>query len=169
MVEHLARELQMLGWSDVSGSTIKRDVDCFVHTYLSQTRGRVNIDEAIECPLGNLDILVQEPDSARLRFNFGPKKPLPAAVFAYALTEFWDAENHNGKTLELREIMTSEGSPGLVFKLDQESVLSYLDELRDVTSGHMLFEDTPLVRRVIRLQESPRDPISFLEGYYGGK
>ena len=35
MVELLIRDLQALGWSDVSHSTITRDVDCFVHTYLS--------------------------------------------------------------------------------------------------------------------------------------
>lgn len=167
VVELLIRDVQALGWSDVSHSTIKRDVDCFVHTYLSPKADKTHIDDTIECPLSNLGILIQEPDSERLRFRTGPKATLPAAVFAYALAQFWDKQNNRGKALELREIMRSEGSPGSVFKLDQESMLGYLDALKDVTSGYMVFEDTALVRRVIRPRESACNPMSFLEDYYG--
>jgi len=169
MVELLIRDLQALGWSDISHSTIKRDVDCFVHTYLSPRADKAHIDDTIECPLSNLGILIQEPDSERLRFKTGPKTTLPAAVFAYALAQFWDKRNNRGKALELREIMRSEGSPGLIFKLDQESTLGYLDALKDVTSGYMIFEDTSLVRRVIRLRESACNQMSFLEDYYGSR
>lgn len=169
MVELLIRDLQALGWSDISHSTIKRDVDCFVHTYLSPRGDKAQSDDIFECPLSNLGILIQEPDSERLRFKTGPKITLPAAVFAYALTQFWDRQNNRGKTLELREIIRSEGSPGLIFKLDQESMLAYLDALQDVTSGYMIFEDTSLVRRVIRPRESDCNPMSFLEDYYGSR
>ena len=169
MVELLIRDLQALGWSDVSHSTIRRDVDCFVHTYLSPRTDRTYIDDVIECPLSNLGLLIQEPDSERLRFKAGPKTTLPAAVFAYAIAKFWDKRNNRGKALELGEIMRSEGSPGLIFKLDQESMLGYLDALKDVTSGYMIFEDTSLVRRVIRPREVECNPISFLEDYYGSR
>ncbi len=169
MVELLIRDLQALGWSDVAHSTIKRDVDCFVHTYLSPKADKEHIGDTIECPLSNLGILVQEPDGERLRFRNGPKTTLPAAVFAYALAQFWDKRNNKGRTLELREIMRSEGSPGLIFKLDQESMLGYLDALKDVTSEYMIFEDTSLVRRVIRPRESRRNPMWLLEDYYGSR
>jgi len=169
MVELLIRDLQALGWSDVAHSTIRRDVDCFVHTYLSLRTDRTHIDDVIECPLSNLGLLIQEPDSERLRFKTGPKTTLPAAVFAYAIAQFWDKRNNRGKALELREIMRSEGSPGLIFKLDQESMLGYLDALKGVTSGYMIFEDTSLVRRVIRPREAECNPISFLEDYYGSR
>lgn len=169
MVELLIGDLQALGWSDVSYSTIKRDVDCFVHSYLSPRTDAAHIYDSTECPLINLGILIQESDSERLRFKTGPKITLPAAVFAYALAQFWDNRNNKGKALELREIMRSEGSPGLIFKLDQESMLGYLDALKNVTSGYMIFEDTPLVRRVIRPTEAVCNPISFLENYYGSR
>jgi len=169
MVELLIRELQTLGWSDVSHSTIKRDVDCFIHTYLSPRTDVAHVDDSIDCPLSNLGILVQEPDSERLRFRTGPKATLPPSIFAYALAQFWNTRNNKGKTLELREIARSEGSPGLIFRLDQESLLCYLDVLKDVTSGYMTFEDTSLVRRVIRTKETPYDPLLFLEDYYGNR
>jgi hypothetical protein len=164
--ESLLRDLHMLGWSDVSPGTIKRDVDCFVQTYLSRTSVDGSINNDLECPVTSLDILIQEPDSERLRFRMGPKETLPAAIFTYALLEFWNQGN-SANTLQLREILRAEGSPGLVFKLDQESVLSYLDRLEDVTSQRIVFEDTPLVRRVVKLGNLPSDPMFLLEDYYG--
>jgi len=169
MVELLIRELQTIGWSDVSHSTIKRDVDCFLHTYLSPRTDTEHVDDSIDCPLSNLGILIQEPDSERLRFRSGPKATLPPHIFAYALTQFWNTYNDKAKVLEFREIARSEGSPGLIFRLDQESLLGYLDLMKDVTSGYMFFEDTALVRRVIRTVEKPCDPLLFLEDYYGNR
>lgn len=36
-----------------------------------------------------------------------------------------------------------------MFKLDEDSVLEYLDALADLTDGALRFEDTPLVRQVV--------------------
>src|SRR4030042_4302869 len=134
MTESLARDIQSIGGSNVFSSTLKRDVDCFVQTYFSRKSEKVGIDDIIECPLTSLNILIQEPDSERLRFRVGPKESLPPAVFAYALIQFWNLTNHDKRTLELREILRSQGSPGLIFKLDQETALNYLDRLKEVTS-----------------------------------
>ena len=169
MVDSLARDIQSIGWSSISFSTLKRDVDCFVQSYLGSKSQKTGIDNSIECPLTNLDILIQEPDGERLRFRMGPKESLPPAIFAYALVMFWNATNHNKSTLELRDILRSQGSPGLVFKLDQETVLNYLDSLNELTEGLMFFEDTPLVRRVVKLEDLPEDPIFLLEDYYCGE
>lgn len=169
MVDALTRALQILGWSNISDSTLKRDVDCFVHTYLSRRDDKSGSYDSIEYPLTSLGILFEEPDSERLWFRVGPKTSLPAEVFAHALAEFWNQRNRKSKTLELREIMRAEGSPALVFRLDEESVLYYLDNLRDVSAGRMIFEDTALVRRVINLDESPTNSILFLEAYYDSR
>lgn len=169
MVESLMRDIHSIGWSGISPSTFKRDVDCFIHSYLGRKAPKTSIDESIECPLVNLEILVQEPDSERFRFKVGPKESLPPAIFAYALIKFWESINHNKSVLELRDILRAQGSPGLVFKLDQETVLNYLDSLNDLTSGLIFFEDTPLVRRVVKLKDLPDDPIFLLRDYYSDK
>ena len=169
MIESLVRDIESIGWSGVSPSTLKRDVDCFIQSYLGRKSQKTGIDESIECPLTNLGILIQEPDSERLRFRMGPKESLPPAIFAYALVAFWKAMNRSKSTLELRDILRSQGSPGLVFKLDQETVLNYLDSLNELTSGLMFFEDTPLIRRVVKLKDFPNDPLFLLKDYYGGE
>ena len=169
MVESLIRDIESIGWSSISQSTLKRDIDCFIHSYLRRKSPKTGIDESIECPLTNLDILVQEPDSERFRFRIGPKESLPPAIFAYTLVEFWKSINYDKSVLELRDILRAQGSPGIVFKLDQDTVLNYLDSLGSITSGLIFFEDTPLVRRVVKLKDLPDDPIFLLREYYSGK
>lgn len=169
LVEALTRHVQVLGWGEVSDSTIKRDVDCFVHTYVQRKDVSVAGDDPIGCPLTTLGLLVQEPDGDRLRFRVGPKQSLPVSIFAYALVEFWSETTGDRDTLEVREIMASEGSPALVFKLDEDSVLSYLDQLERVSHGSLKFVDTPLTRSIVRGSGTTPDPMQFLEGYYASK
>ena len=166
MVEALTRFIQTLSWSDVSESTIRRDVDCLVHTYLPRRERTFNGNDPMECPLTGLDILVQEPDGERLRFKIGAKLSLPPAVFAYALATFWNQKCCERQMLELRQIVGTEGSPAQVFKLDEDSVLCYLDGMRDLSNGAIVFEDTAQVRRVVKRDESPLDPIALLEANY---
>jgi len=169
LVEGLLRALQGLGWNEFSEGTIDRDVDCLVHTYLSRSRRGSDSDEALECPFSTLGLLVQDSDGDRLRFQAGPKPNLPPSVFAYALAEFWNFKDRARSSFDVREILGSEGSPRWVFKLDDDSVLFYLEQMAEVTSGDMVFEDTPLVRRVVRNGDPAREPLDYLEGYYGGR
>ncbi|NLN76235.1 MAG: DUF4007 family protein [Armatimonadetes bacterium] len=169
MVEALTRHLQMLGWGDASDSTLKRDVDCFVHTYVQRKDVSVAGEDPIGCPLTTLGLLLQEPDGDRLRFRVGPKHSLPTAIFAYALIEFWKTTAGDRDTLEVREVMTSEGSPALTFKLDEDSVLCYLDQLQLVSDGALRFVDTPLTRSIVKESDSSLEPMKFLEAYYERK
>ena len=166
MAESLTRHLQMLGWGDVSSLTLKRDVDCLVHTYLPRRDVSIASDDPIGCPLTTLGLLVQEPDGDRLRFRVGPKHSLPALIFTYALVEFWRTTGSDTDELDVREIMSSEGSPALAFKLDEDSVLCYLDQLDGLTGGGLRFLDTPLTRSIIRKDAAALDPTRYLEAYY---
>lgn len=167
MVEALKSHLKLLAWTDVADSSIKRDVDCFIHTYLPRKGAAAGGEDPIECPLTGLDLLVQEPDAERLRFRVGPKPTLPAAIFAYALAEFWNRESCERTSLDLRDLLGNEGSPTLVFRLDEDSVLCYLDSIADATSRAVVFRDTALVRRIEKKHEGPLNAMSFLEAYYG--
>lgn len=66
----------------------------------------------------------------------------------------------------MRDLVYAEGSPGLVFKLDEDSVLAYLDSVADLTGGALRFDDTPLARQVIRDAKIPLNPMAVLEQHY---
>ena len=132
-----------------SRETLGRDADVLLNTYAPAERAGQNSEDGLDCPLRELG-LISPTFEHHYHFNVGPKPSLRAAIFAYALIKFWNWRAPQSATISAREIAFAPGSPGLVFKLDEDSTLAYLDELSDATNGALRFEDTPLVRQVVR-------------------
>lgn len=128
--------------------TVARDVATFVQTYWAESGGQ-NSEDALDCPLRALD-LVRGGFERHFHFALGAKASLPPPIFAWALGRFWNWHTPRAQTLSVRDIAHAPGSPGVVFKLDEDAVLEYLDALPDLTAGAWRFEDTPLVRQVVR-------------------
>lgn len=170
MLKGLRRWLDVLGWENFKDSTLSSDLDCFIHTYLAKGNGASNGDDSIECPLTTLGLLVEEPYVERgYRFCVGPKPTLPPEIFAYALAEFWNSRGAERRVLEFSEIMSGEGSPSLVFLLDWDSTVRYLDSLEQATNGALRFEEDYEVRRVVKEDEADINALAFLEAYYAAR
>ena len=91
--EHLEQGLNKLvadrGWPRVSRTTIKRDVDCFVRTYVMRLAPSGH-EDALESPLTELGLIKRIGRRDGFRFSRGPKSSLSSGIFLYALTKFWD-------------------------------------------------------------------------------
>ena len=148
-----------------SSETLRRDVDVFLNTYAESERAGQNSEDGLDCPLRELGLIAPTFEH-HFRFRVGPKPSLPPAIFAYAVLKFWNWKAPRAATISAREIAHEAGSPGVVFKLDENSTLAYLDELADVTDGALRFEDTPLVRQVVREQSDWRGG-ELLAAHYG--
>src|SRR5260221_12444071 len=79
-------------------------------------------------------------------FVGGPKPTLSDGVFNYALAEFWKREG-DSTALTAEQICYAAGSPGRVFKLDEDSVISRLMVVAELTGGAWELRDTPGVRQ----------------------
>ncbi len=86
-------------------------------------------------------------------------------MFTYALLDSWDRWHPAQETLSFREIVHGEGSPGRVFRLDEDAVLAYLDGLEEKTGGKLIFNDTAMIRQVVRRGALTGNEV--LSGYYG--
>lgn len=148
--------------SKLPGSeTLARDVDCLLHTYI----GGDAADEALECPLHCLGLLTPSFEH-HYRFVVGEKPGLPPAVFAYALLSYWKVRRGSESSLSAWEIANAEGSPGQVFKLDEDTVLGYLDGIEDVTDGALAFDDANLTRQVVRNADRTVTSMTVLQRCY---
>ena len=148
--------------------TIDRDVGCLLQCYVASNRGSAMSEDNLDCPLRGLGLL-RESHKGHYRFTISDKPTLPHAVFFYALASFWSWKSPHARTLTIWEICHAQGSPGQVFKLDENSVLDYLDALEDATNGKMRFEDTAQTRQVV-LQENAAVPLTeFLHRYYAAQ
>jgi hypothetical protein len=150
-----------------SVETVKRDVGVFIQTYVAPTDKGQNAEDGLDCPLRELGLLRPAlGNQQQYTFAAGPKPSLPPAVFAWALLKFWDWKYPGTSTIAARDIAYAEGSPGMVFKLDEDSTLAYLDQLEELTASNLRFEDTPLVRQVVRVAAEPITPEALLHLHY---
>jgi hypothetical protein len=131
----------------ISRNTLKRDVEVFLRGYVR--RGEGQIEDAAEPLLAELALIREARVGGWYEFVRGPKPNLPQGIFAYALGKFWEQEG-NAATLTAEQICYAAGSPGRVFKLDEDSVVTRLMGLGALTGGAWQWVDTAGLRQVQR-------------------
>jgi hypothetical protein len=103
-------------------------------------------------------------------FSFlrGPKSSLPDALFAYALIEYWE-QNQGSSVLSFEKIVHDYGSPGRVFKLDENSIGERVQTLERLTKGEFRWTDSSGIRQVSWSVNSAKKNLktNLLEASYG--
>jgi hypothetical protein len=132
----------------LSQATLGRDLETCLRGYAPRSASN-SVEEAAEPMLAELG-LIQEERKGVYSFRRGPKSSLNDAFFAWALVDYWD-EHHLGETsLTFESITYDSGSPGRVFKLDEESIAERLFALSSLTDGRLKWSDTSGLRQVYR-------------------
>ncbi len=151
----------------VQGSSISRDVDCFVRTYCSSSGSakQALAEETFDCPLLALDLIQLYPDGEIFRFAIGPKPSLPADVVAFALSQYFDRARKGSNTLSVQECLYGPNSPGQIFKLDENSLLQYVEEIAALTREDVQLDETAGLKQIYRSR--PFDPCRILARRYG--
>lgn len=149
------------GWRATRG-TLKRDIEVFLRSYVR--RGDSLNEDAAEPLLAELAIIREARLGGWYEFVRGPKPSLHDAVFAYALGAFW-GRSGGATTMTAEQICYSPGSPGRVFKLDEDSVITRLMRLDDLTDGAWQWVDTAGLRQVQRVGQF--DAMTTLPLAYG--
>lgn len=145
----------------VSSTTIRRDVECFAKTYSASARSGANTstEDTLESPLCELALIRPTGFKGGYQFQKGPKPNLSDAVFVYALDDFWKSYTA-AETMSVEAITYEAGSPGRIFKLDEESVAERLDGIESASDGLFRWTDTSGLRQVIRMKKI--DPLRLL-------
>lgn len=140
--------------NSIHAKTVEDHARILFQTYIP---GKFGPDEVLEDSLGSpfqelglLREVDRHQDESIVAFDYGPKLGLTVEVFAHALSDYWVGTAPTGATLSLRDIAYGTGSPGTIFRLDEDSVVSYLKTLGKVTRLAFTFVDTPDVRMVNR-------------------
>ena len=156
------------GWKRVAASTIKRDVECFVRTYVARhAAGQASHEDNLECPIAELGLIKATGKKDGFRFVRGPKSTLGRGVFLYALIDFWNAFTP-ARTLSFEAIAHEPGSPGRVFLLNENDVAGRLLELEEVTSGAFRWSETAGLKQVIREADLDLDAaLCFIDADFG--
>ncbi len=158
LVQGLVNLCQAQGWDRASAATVKRDVACFVRTYVPQPITRQSSHEdVLESPLAELALIKPTGRRDGYRFARGPKPSLGAGVFSYAITDFWRSHSNSANTMSFETLAHEPGSPGRVFLLDENSLVDLLGQVERVTDGAYAWSETAGLKQLIRDREVDDD------------
>ncbi|MCP4597949.1 DUF4007 family protein [Neptuniibacter sp.] len=134
----------------VSPSTLKNDISAITRMYTkSKTNGKLPAEESLDSPFSVLGLITNTHSG----FESSPKyrSQLPTAIFAFAVTQFF--ENLTTNSVPLEQVMYSRANqvtPGAVFRLIESDVVNKLEdmislipnayELRDVAGQLQIFK-----------------------------
>ncbi len=143
-------------------STVKQHLEMLLHTYTTTASANLRaLEESLGSPLQELGLLSRrETDGISkdtvIEIKIGPKLSLPAEVFLVCVVDHWNRMG-GGASISLQEIMFGHLSPGVVFKLDEASVIEYLSRIPDITD-QLTYQDGALIRglqlrRTVKLED----------------
>ena len=152
-------------------STIKKDVDCFLHAYTKKSRLGKRVDEDhFSSPLAELG-LIKEVSNGFLVSELSERRSLPPEIFAYALCLFIETETKDSKvnSIDFDSLLSKPRSPGRIFRLSEQGLSALLDESTRLLKREISWTDSLGLRQIVisdalRERQGYRD---FIESYYG--
>jgi hypothetical protein len=165
------RWAETLGGKPVAESSVKRDVEVFLRTYVPSRQSRGDIaEDSLDCPLIDLGLITQPAGSQTYRFRRGAQKTLPDGILLYGVLSFWNAFAPDTGTLAIHDLARQPGSPGRLFKIDESSLVERLEDIEKLTEGALSYGETAGLRQLYRRGER-RDPKDVLTEAYatGGR
>ncbi|WP_417729247.1 DUF4007 family protein [Roseovarius sp.] len=152
--ERLVKALEKVAadraWPRVATTTIRRDVECFLRTYVARRpSANASPEDTLESPLAELGLIKATGKRDGFRFVRGPKSTLGDGIFLYALIDFW-RDFTTAQTLSFEAIAHEPGSPGRVFLLDENDVADRLLSLEEFTGGAFRWSETAGLKQVLR-------------------
>lgn len=153
------------GWGRIGEVSIRRDIDCFVRTYVPSTPGRKTpIEDTLDCPLVELGLVREFGTRSHYIVSRSVQPTLPDELVAWRLAELLERMEITSGTISLEKVAYAPGSPGRVFCLSEDALVARLERLGEVTSSDMTFDDTAGLRQVL-VSRRP-DPNEILSRYY---
>jgi hypothetical protein len=139
----------------ISQSTLKRDVECCIRSYAP----RVNSDspeELSEPLLGEIGLVIHNSKDS-FEFRRGIKRSLHDGVFGYALLDYWGRREASSSVMPFDRVAHDYGSPGRVFKIDENGVAERLIALEQLSNGQIQWTEQAGLRQVTLKNHSSKN------------
>ena len=154
-------------WAPPHPTSIRKDVSALLRTYApAEQSGRTGIDDILDCPLRELNLIGRSAATNRYRFTTGAKPTLPPAILAYAAMDYLACTDTGGNTATISRLAHESGAPGKVFKLTETELLTALEPAIDASDALEL-ATSPGATQIAWSEEPGRVATEILNRYYG--
>jgi hypothetical protein len=159
--------------SSKSDRTFADGIRVFINSYVP-SRGKKGelAEDNLDCPLTELGLIKKagerrDGDNNRetvYSFVIGPKPGISADLFAYCVWDYWqNCPFSDQDSIGFRFVSTAEGSPGQILKLPELTVRALIEEISDVTSGALTFDESSSMQQVTRHHDlAEEDLLKFI-------
>ena len=156
-------------------STIKKDIDCFLHTYTKKFKSaaakkkQLIDEEHFNSPLAELN-LVQDLGAGFFVSDLKERPELPIEVFIYALICFAknETKDSNVNYVDFDSLLSKPYSPGRIFRLSESGLGQKLDEAQEYSENSISWVDSLGLRQVQISKDYLGSPELVLNEFYGG-
>ena len=162
-------------WPKPHPNSIGKDISALLRTYAPAERtSRTRIDDLLDCPLRELNLLSRSPATGKHRFLLGPKPALPSEIVTYAVLDYVALTAVEGSTVTMSRLAHGSGSPGKAFKLTESELTDALRPSIDgdealglatpVGAVQLTWSDKPalIATRVLDRYYKPAEPMGLL-------
>ncbi len=153
-------------WKMPHPTSRKKDVRALLRTYGPPVRSaRTSIDDILDCPLRELNLIEVSEATGRFRFTLGPKPSLPSAVVCYTALDYVARTGTSGNTVTLSRLAYESGAPGRVFKLTEAELQQALEPVLERSDTVDLITPTGVSQLSWRADPT-RIAVEVLNDYY---
>lgn len=148
LMQQILQNVMQHGGKPPSPATLSRDIDCMLRCYQRPNIGQLGAgaEDALHGPLHNLDLIEQFPGQASYHLTVGARPTLVDQLVAYAALH--QARRMQRPTVTLNELAYGESSPGRIFRLDEDALLSRLLRFEAITHGRASYSETGGIRQI---------------------
>jgi len=167
--------VRLTGNSDVKKATIKKDVDCFLNTYVGKAQriaetGAGKLDEdSFSSPLSELG-LIKDMGGGYFQCDFKAQESLPVNIFLFSLVS-WAARQFKlsgSVQFSFDEIYAKPHSPGKVFRLSEKALGELLDRAVSMYPTEITWIDSQGLKQVNISDVWLNNPVILLKKQYPG-
>ena len=137
-------------WKTPTLKSIKKDVDVFLHTYLTR-QGKMSIEDYLDCPLRHIRLVDHGKDKDSFRFVFGKKEGITPEIVAFACLDFAARTETAASGISVARLAAEAGGVGNAFKMTERDISEMLrvacrdtklSKIEDVNEAqHLTFKD----------------------------
>ena len=116
----------------VTQRTATNHVDILLRTYdWARFEAATPGEDAAGCPFQELHLIETSAVNGQtvVSVKRGPKPLLDVGAFAFALNDYWQGTAPGSRSLSVRSLLVDRRSPGVVYRLDEGSLLACLEAL----------------------------------------
>ena len=136
----VVRSRAMAVRGSVTQRTATTHVDIFLRTYdWARFEAATLSEDASGCPFQELHLIETSAVNGQTLVSVkrGPKPLLDVRAFAFALNDYWQGAAPGSRSLSVRSLLVDRRSPGVVYRLDEGSLLVCLEQLCGISGLEM--------------------------------